>query len=187
MPREIDEKKKRKALRKLRKAAERAEAEGGSGLSDWEREFVDEVEERVEKYGSAFADPEKGRLDEPLSAMQTRKLKEIDKKSRGKETGFKQRSGFKSKKKAAFTPRVRDINAEIEEETDMTPAPPPRPVHTKLPRLIKASDIVPKTPAPAKPALHAVPSISNAKPPTKSEPANKKPVFQVIKGGKDTG
>ena len=55
MPRDIDDKKKRKALRKLRKAAERAEAEGGPGLSDWEKEFVDEVETRVEKFGSAFA------------------------------------------------------------------------------------------------------------------------------------
>ena len=102
MPRDIDDKKKRKALRKLRRAAERAETEGGPGLSDWEREFVDEVEARVEKYGSAFADPEKGNLDEPLSSLQTQKLKEIDKKSRGKGSGFKQRSGFKSKKKTGL-------------------------------------------------------------------------------------
>ena len=40
MAREIDERKKRKALRKLRKAAERAQAEGGPGLSDWEEEFA---------------------------------------------------------------------------------------------------------------------------------------------------
>ena len=124
MARDIDDKKKRKALRKLRKAAERAEAEGGPGLSDWEKEFVEEVEARVEKYGSAFGDPSKGRLEEPLSLLQTQKLKEIDKKSRGKSSGFKRKSGFnssfKSKKKKTYTPRSRDINEDIDE---MPPAP----------------------------------------------------------------
>ena len=119
MAREIDDKKKRKALRKLRKAAERATAEGGPGLSDWEKEFVDEVEARVEKYGSAFADQAKGKLDEPLSALQAQKLREIDRKSRGKGGGFKRKTGakssFKSKGKKSFSPRTRDINADIEE------------------------------------------------------------------------
>ena len=143
MPREIDDKKKRKALRKLRKAAERAEAEGGPGLSDWEKEFVDEVEARVEKYGSAFADPDKGRLDEPLSALQTRKLKEIDKKSRGK-GGFKRKSGFnssfKSKGKKTYSPRGRDINDDIEhiEETDPMPdTAPPKAVGRPVFKVIK--------------------------------------------------
>jgi len=129
MAREIDDKKKRKALRKLRKAAKRAEAEGGPGLSDWEKEFVDEVEERVEKYGSAFADPEKGRLDEPLSARQLQKLREIDKKSRGK--GELKRSSFRNKAKTdGFKPRSRDINDDV--EIDTPPAPPTRPSGPKL-------------------------------------------------------
>lgn len=84
MPRDIDERKKRKALRKLRKAAELAEAGLGPPLSDWEREFLEEVEKRVETYGSAFADPEKGDREEPLSVLQQVKLKEIDRKARGK-------------------------------------------------------------------------------------------------------
>lgn len=84
MPREIDERKKRKALRKLRKAAERAGAGLGPPLSDWERDFLEEVEQRIETYGSAFADPEKGDRAEPLSALQQVKLKEIDRKARGK-------------------------------------------------------------------------------------------------------
>lgn len=94
MPREIDERKKRKALRKLRKAQSLAEQGLGPPLSDWEREFLEEVEARIETYGSAFHDREKGDLDEPLSALQQVKLKEIDKKARGK--GLK-RSGFKSR------------------------------------------------------------------------------------------
>lgn len=143
MAREIDDKKKRKALRKLRKAAERATAEGGPGLSDWEKEFVDEVEARVEKYGSAFADQAKGKLDEPLSALQAQKLREIDRKSRGKGGGFKRKTGakssFKSKGKKSFSPRTRDINADIEETEpplqdserapqDTAPRPKKRPV-----------------------------------------------------------
>ncbi|MEM7661112.1 MAG: hypothetical protein AAF292_02590 [Pseudomonadota bacterium] len=119
MAREIDDKKKRKALRKLRKAAKRAEAEGGPGLSDWEREFVDEVEERVEKYGSAFADPDKGALSEPLSQRQMQKLREIDKKSRGK--GGMKRSSFKGKAKGkTFSPRSRDIHDDVEVDAENT-------------------------------------------------------------------
>ena len=134
MPRDVDERKKRKALRKLRKAAELAEAGLGPPLSDWEREFLEEVEERIEKYGSAFADPTKGSLEDPLSALQARKLKEIDKKARGKgKGGFNRGSGFKSKK--PIPKRGRDIHDDIEEATPEVakPAPvpaivPPRPV-----------------------------------------------------------
>ena len=60
MPREVDERKKRAALRKLRRAAELAEQGLGPPLTDWEIAFLEEVEARVEKYGSAFADPMKG-------------------------------------------------------------------------------------------------------------------------------
>ena len=42
MPRDVDEKKTRKALRKLRKTAERAKAEGIE-LTEWEQEFLDGV------------------------------------------------------------------------------------------------------------------------------------------------
>jgi hypothetical protein len=130
MKREVDQRKTRKALRKLRGAATRAEGEGGPGLTEWEKEFVDGVTERLEKYGSAFRDPGKGRLDEALSARQTHITRAIDKKSRkgakagvsadGKaEAGAKvreakpavqKRSSFKAKPKADWKPRGRDIN-----------------------------------------------------------------------------
>lgn len=141
MPRDVDERKKRKALRKLRKAAELAEAGLGPPLSDWEREFLEEVEERIEKFGSAFADPTKGDLEEPLSALQSRKLKEIDKKARGKgKGGFKRGSGFKTKK--PIPKRGRDIHEDVEEDApepqNQPPVPaivPPRPVaKTSAPR-----------------------------------------------------
>lgn len=68
------------ALRRARKAAEKS----GAGLSDWEGEFLGSVEERVEKYGRAFADPEKGAAGTSLSIRQTVKLKEIAGKGRKK-------------------------------------------------------------------------------------------------------
>lgn len=72
----------RKALRALKKA-ERIAAETGVELSAWEGEFLGSVAERVETYGRAFGDPEKGAPGESLSAMQRRKLKEITAKAKG--------------------------------------------------------------------------------------------------------
>lgn len=143
MPRDVDERKKRKALRKLRKAAELAEAGLGPPLSDWEREFLEEVEERIEKYGSAFADPNKGNLEDPLSALQARKLKEIDKKARGKgKGGFKRGNGFKSKK--PMPKRGRDIHEDVEDA-------PPEPTKPALVPAIVPPRPLAKTPQPEEP------------------------------------
>ena len=107
MGREVDERKKRAALRKLRKAALLAEQGLGPPLSDWEREFLEEVQERIETFGSAFADPQKGSEGEALSSLQQVKLKEIDKKARGKaRKGFKPKKGFS--RKAPPPPRPPD-------------------------------------------------------------------------------
>ena len=72
------------ALKRAKRAAERA----GVSLSEWEGEFLGSVETRVEKYGRAFRDPEKGAADSSLSLRQAAKLKEIA----GKANGKKQRS-----------------------------------------------------------------------------------------------
>lgn len=184
MSREIDERKKRKALRKLRKAAELAERGEGPPLSDWEREFLEEVEERIETFGSAFADPEKGNLEEPMSALQTRKLKEIDKKARGKDTGFKTRKPLGWKKKQDFTPRVRQLDDDIAEE----PGPPePKPGPTPF-SVIRGSELgeprpkrTPRKKPPAKPAAQSRKPEREPSP----EPASKRPAFRVIQGGKD--
>ena len=77
---------KRAALRAVRRARKTAET-GGVELSDWEGEFLGGVEERVETYGRAFADPEKGAPGQALSALQTRKLKEIAAKAKGEPAG----------------------------------------------------------------------------------------------------
>ncbi len=130
MAREIDERKKRKALRKLRRAAELAQAGLGPPLSDWEREFLLEVEARIETYGSAFADPSKGDLEAPLSALQDFKLKEIDRKARGKP-----RNGLKTRKPPGKAAAARSNGAHAPDEEEAPPAPPDTPAERSSPRL----------------------------------------------------
>ncbi|MFT3723161.1 MAG: hypothetical protein QM773_06195 [Hyphomonadaceae bacterium] len=141
--REVDKRKTNKALRKLRRAAERATEEGGPGLTTWEKDFVEGVTGRLEKYGSAFRDPGKGRLEDALSQRQAQITRVIDKKSRKAkaEAGsgsegerkpdpprptFKRKSPMRSKAKPGWTPRVRDIN------DDVTPAEPSAPAKKAL-------------------------------------------------------
>lgn len=186
MGRDVDERKKRAALRKLRKAAELAEQGKGPPLSDWEREFLEEVEERIEKYGSAFADPLKGSDGEALSALQQVKLKEIDKKARGKgRNGFSQKAGpGKKTSKGGFAkrapPRVRQIDDDIEDAAPEAHSPDPLP---DPPMQVR--------PVPAKPVLKAVPKgdASETGPDAYKDQAPKprpagRPVFRVIDGGK---
>jgi hypothetical protein len=85
---------KRTALRALRKARFAAE-KSGVKLSDWEGEFLGSVEGRLETYGRAFGDPEKGPLASSLSIRQTVKIKEIAAKAKGEKpgkAGFRRRS-----------------------------------------------------------------------------------------------
>jgi hypothetical protein len=142
--REVDKRKTARALRKLRRTAERASGEGAPELTTWEKEFVDGVTGRLEKYGSAFRDPGKGRLEEALSQRQAHVARVIDKKSRGKAAGKAsgktpgkapgraddtskpkqgglRRSEFKRKTPMGQRtgPRVRDIN----EDLPLTPDP----------------------------------------------------------------
>ncbi len=84
---------KRAALRALKKARKAVET-AGVKLSDWEGEFIASVEGRVEKYGRAFRDPEKGGPGSSLSARQAVKLKEIAGKAAGKKT-WQRKSGFR--------------------------------------------------------------------------------------------
>ncbi len=121
MPREVDPKRTRKALRIVRKLAakssapemidpETGEAKPGAGAvaySPWEREFLGEVDTRLEKYGSAFANLAKGRKEDALSVLQTVKLKEIAAKARGKK-----RKGLSTKKPLGWKKRTRPSEEE---------------------------------------------------------------------------
>lgn len=157
MPREVDERKKRAALRKLRRAAALAEQGLGPPLTDWEIAFLEEVEARVEKFGSAFADPMKGAEGEALSGLQQLKLKQIDKKARGKETrGFKTKKPMGQKRAAPRPPR--------EEEVDSAPLPQPTP-----------------PPAKSRPAL--VPTTGSSGAGNVTALRRAKPSLTVIQGG----
>ena len=121
MARDVDPKQTRKALRIVRKLAaksaqpetidpETGEVKPGDAsvdYSQWETEFLGEVDKRLEKYGSAFANLSKGRKEDALSALQTVKLKEIAAKARGKK-----RKGLTTKKPMGWKnrppPRQRD-------------------------------------------------------------------------------
>ena len=84
---------KRSALNAL-KRARRAADKSGVELSDWEGEFLTSVAQRVETYGRAFGDPEKGGRDQALSANQAIKLKEIVAKAKGEKKPLKRGRGF---------------------------------------------------------------------------------------------
>ncbi|MFW6300255.1 MAG: hypothetical protein ACOC20_04980 [Oceanicaulis sp.] len=108
-------------------AAKAAQAE----LTEWEAEFMSSIEQRLSTYGSAFADPTLGEDGEALSARQIVKLKEIEKKAKGKgPKGFKQGSSFRSKgsgfkrKGAPAQSNTRDIHDDLPE----APAEPDDPL-----------------------------------------------------------
>ncbi|HEV2562136.1 MAG TPA: hypothetical protein VGT78_08325 [Rhizomicrobium sp.] len=84
---------KRAALRALARARKAAET-SGEKLSEWEGEFLGSVEGRVEKYGRAFHDPDKGAPGMSLSIRQTVKLKEIAGKGKKKQWG-RSKNGFR--------------------------------------------------------------------------------------------
>jgi len=81
---------KRTALKALRRARKAADA-GGVALSEWEGEFLGSVEKRVEKYGRAFRDFEKGGPGSSLSVLQAVKLKEIAAKASGRKKPWRKR------------------------------------------------------------------------------------------------
>lgn len=123
----------RAAQRKLKKA--KAELEKLGEISDWEEEFVDSVDERIDKYGSAFQDREKGGFSEALSHRQKQVLAQMRRKARdkgkqspdsGKSTKLKPRSSFKNK--SGFKPRVRHIEDDIVEEPTVTPPKKGKPI-----------------------------------------------------------
>lgn len=118
MARTVDPKRTRKAQRLVRKLAAKAAPptetvdpetgeittrEGAVEYSTWEKDFLGEVDKRLEKYGSAFHSLAKGRAEDPLSMLQTVKLKEIAAKARGKK-----RKGLTTKKPLGWKRRRPD-------------------------------------------------------------------------------
>ena len=135
----------RNAQRKLERLR-RSLGESGD-LSDWEDEFSESVTERLDKYGSAFHDLQKGRPGDALSFAQKRVVAALNKKAKDQrkakraaargEVGDeeaqkypKKRSSFGWKKKSKFTPRVR----QLDEDFDDTDTPPQRRAEPFIPR-----------------------------------------------------
>lgn len=107
----------RTAQRKLKKA--RTELEALGEITDWEDEFIASVDERLEKFDSAFADPSLGGFGEALSnkqkqvlAQMRRKIKDKSKQAPQEDPAKPQwKSSFKNK--SNFKPRVRNIEDDM--------------------------------------------------------------------------
>lgn len=84
------------ALRRAQRTADKA----GIQLSDWEGEFLGSVAQRIETYGRAFGDPEKGGAGQAMSVNQTIKLKEIAAKAKGERKPMSRGKGFGRKARA---------------------------------------------------------------------------------------
>jgi hypothetical protein len=132
----------RNAKRKLARL-ERTLSDKGQ-ISEFEAEFAESVSDRLEKFGSAFHDLEKGRPGDALSfaqkrvvASMNRKVKDLKKKqtpvdvdapdddelTRPRYNGAFKRSSFKSKK-PKFSARVRQLDEDyIGEDQKPSEAP----------------------------------------------------------------
>ena len=92
----------RTALRKLEKA--QAELERLGELTDWERDFIASVSDRLDKYDSAFANPELGGRLEALSARQKQVLTQMRRKIKDKAKQAPKRMTEENKPKAQTCP-----------------------------------------------------------------------------------
>ena len=174
----------RNAQRKLERLR-RQLGEAGE-LSDWEDEFSESVTERLDKYGAAFADLQKGRPGDALSFAQKRVIAALNKKAkdkrkaaRAKAMGIddapqddqfkwdkpKKRSSFKSKNKKAYTPRVRQLDEDFDvEETRSTVK-----VEPFIPSFVSRDEVgqdEAKTPKSKRPFLRLVKPTLKTLPPT---------------------
>lgn len=69
-------------IRRLKKASGRLSDADRKALTEWEAEFLNSVETRLDTYGSAFTDPNLGDEDEALSVRQEGKVREVGRKIR---------------------------------------------------------------------------------------------------------
>ncbi|WP_440958797.1 hypothetical protein ACFELO_01430 [Oceanicaulis sp. LC35] len=201
MAREVDDKSTRKALARIRRAkaaVERAIAKAEDDnpdaaeaarieLTDWEDEFMSSIEERLNTFGSAYADPSLGADGEALSTLQLAKLKEIEKKAKGKApkgfsrgggSSFKTKgSGFKRKGPERRS-RDRDIHEDvIAPVEDAAPDPVQELRKSGLVRKGFTPEVIE---TPEAPVTDEAPSDPPSEPPTPPRRG-----FRVIDGGKD--
>lgn len=116
----------RNAQRKLQRLQRTLKEQGE--ISDFEDEFAESVTDRLDQFGSAFQDLEKGRPGDALSfaqkrvvAAMNRKVKDLKSRPAGEDDDeggtrprSKARSSFRSKK-PKYQPRVRQLDEEFDE------------------------------------------------------------------------
>ncbi|MGB6230887.1 MAG: hypothetical protein WBF53_12280 [Litorimonas sp.] len=148
----------RNAQRKLERLHRTLKEQGE--LNEFEKEFSESVTERLEQFGSAFQDLEKGRPGDALSFAQkrvvagmNRKVKDLKKLATEGESDALERpryerktprSSFKSKT-PKFQPRVRQLDEDFEAEG---------PTEAFVPE--RAPDVTPERPPVGKPFLRVV-------------------------------
>ena len=167
-------------------------------ISDFEDEFGESVLERLETYGSAFHDLEKGRAGDALSIAQKQVVARMNKKVKDLKAkqadgalnsadpdadyvrtadrwklDARKTDGFKSKRKSKFTPRVRHIEDELAEE-EVKDAAAARPVNPTPPRLAAVSD----SPRQNRPQPY-IPEYTPPNPPQKPQ-AKKRPFLRIV-------
>ena len=168
-------------------------------ISDFEDEFGESVLERLDKFGSAFNDLEKGRAGDALSIAQKQVVARMNKKV--KELKAKQASGggaepdpdadytrtadrwkkesatntsFKSKRKSNFTPRVRHIEDEMVEDL-----PQARPINPAPPKLATVS-VVPRRVNRTEPFIPKYVPETRPKDISKPEEKPKRPFLRIV-------
>lgn len=193
--REKERKTRERSARNARRKLERLHrtlSEKGA-ISDFENEFGESVVERLDQFGSAFHDREKGRPGDALSFAQKRVVAAMNKKvkdlkkspvkgenvedapeeyertaDRWKTKEGKPRSSFKSKGKT-FTPRVRHIEDDI-------PPEPPKAAEPYIPAYNLTEKLAEK-PVAKKPFLRVVPDVVDVEP---KEEVVKTPFLRIV-------
>jgi len=163
-------------------------------ISEFEDEFGESVLERLEKFGSAFHDLEKGRAGDALSIAQrqvvarmNKKVKDLKARQKAGDTDShdpdaeyvrtagrwknedRKKSSFKSKRKPGFTPRVRNIEDEISEDDR------PQPLTSATPTLSVVADSSQKE----KPEPY-IPTYTSPAPSLPNKPKSKRPFLRIV-------
>lgn len=141
--REKDDKTKARKARNAQRKLDRLriKLKESGDLTDWEAEFSESVSERLDKYGTAFQDPEKGSRSDALSYAQKKVMSSLNKKAKGDagKSSFKNKGGFKNKK-PKFTPRVRNLEDDMPEAVYVPECQPPPKKQKPFLRIVKNED-----------------------------------------------
>lgn len=67
----------KKAVRRAKRLIQMANQGARCATTSWETDFLEDIAGRIERFGAAFKDPEKGIGGNPLSFRQSAKMREI--------------------------------------------------------------------------------------------------------------